>query len=237
MQKNVLFLLFALPILASCQSGQIRGLADAAYVSSSRPAITLEAPSLPLQGCEQTIVKLNDAGVLGGLSMTAWITVYGTNPMVVFGHTDLPPGWTWDAGMQQSFAQDTSVCTLGGIPFFAQTLLEHSRNNPFLAAKKDEENTYWLVRNFSARFNANRTKLVLEYREKAPLGLESIETLPYGHADLLKNFAKRALSALTVTQGMRTSEQSRQKLPILRVHLLTERFWGTATANDYWRDK
>ena len=224
-------------LLLSCT--QVRGLGDGRYSSSTRPALRVAVPALTAQGTEHRIIKLPNMGVLGGLNLDTWITVFGTSegPMAVSGHADLPAGWEWDANMSHPFAVNEEWVNLGGVPFFAQTTLEDERHNPFVEAQaeKTEHPAFWLVRSFQARFNNYHTKLILEYRERAPMELTNLAHIPFGQSNLLSDFAKRAEQAFSIDSRVNTQAETLSRIPGLHTRYLDAHFFGSASPIDNWR--
>ncbi|MBQ7607432.1 MAG: DUF4851 domain-containing protein [Desulfovibrionaceae bacterium] len=227
-----ILLSLALLLLLSC-SGQERGLSGNAYYSSSKPAIALFARDLPVQGCEQKTIKLMDAGVLGGLPLSAWFTVYGTNPMAIIGHTDLPLGWYWNPTMRQSFAVQEGWLDIGGKRYYAQTYLETPGKNAFVPKEDTAQAETWLIRSFSACYNNNHSKIVLQYREKSPIPLTSLSSLPFGYATLLDDFKKRAETVFALQKTSANTQPSRP-IPVLNTQFIHENFFGPATAMGSW---
>lgn len=230
----VLVLLFA--FLTACQAGGMqRGLSQKSYLSTTRPAIQLEAKNLPLIGSERRTVKLPNAGFLGGLPLDAWITVYGSqdSAMAIVAHVDLPPGWFWDANMEHPFAVDTTWLPVGDFSFFAQTFMEIPGKNPFVDQSQNEAKKAWLVRSYSARVANDRSKLILEYREPAPEGVTTVQAFPYGQADLLKDFAKRADQTFSAQRPhILPASLAFQAIPHLHTQYISEHFLGTASPID-----
>ncbi|MCR5813178.1 MAG: DUF4851 domain-containing protein [Desulfovibrio sp.] len=239
MSTRTLFcLLFLLIQLLGCQGqGQMRGLVEDQYISTSRPSFAVSS-KLPLLGCEKRLIKLADMGVMGGLGIETWITVYGQaqGPMAIVAHADLPRGWKWDANLSQPFNVHEDRLYLGDLPFFAQTFLSIPGKNPFVAeeaandgqAAKEPER--WIIRSFSQRFNDDSSKIILEYRERLPKGVTSLTSLPYGHSDLIKDFARRAEACFTVSLNPKADQGIHfQTIPVLRSRYLDSHFFGTAS--------
>ena len=53
-------------------------------------------------------------------------------------------------------------------------------------------------RYFALRTNFNHDKIILEYREPAPRGLETMESIPFGMTDQIREFEDRARKAFTL---------------------------------------
>ena len=63
-----LFCVAALVLLMTgCNAAQQRGMLGSAYVSTTRPAISLEAKNMPLLTAGQGSVNLTWSGMMGGL--------------------------------------------------------------------------------------------------------------------------------------------------------------------------
>ncbi len=221
-------------LLVSCHSGLERGLSGNVYYSSSRPEISLTARDLAPIGCMQKNIKLMDTGVLGGLLVQAWFTVYGTNPMAVIGHADLPPGWYWNPAQIRSFAVQEGWLDLGGKTYHAETFLESPGKNPFVAHEEKAQAETWLIRSYSAIYNNQHSKIILQYREKSPIPLVNLTSLPYGYASLLEDFKQRADKAFTLSAPADGALKTAQ-IPFLHTQFIHENFFGKASATASWR--
>ncbi|MCR4666806.1 MAG: DUF4851 domain-containing protein [Desulfovibrio sp.] len=238
----IVLLLLLHALLPGCQPGTVRGLSgEQHYVSSSRPSIDIASVALPLLGSEHRVLKLTNCGVIGGLSIETWITVYGSEdgPFLVVAHADLPPGWRWDANMRHSFALDEATLEQAGIVFYAQSYMDRQGKNPFVREENAEKDPAscprWMVRAYSSRFNDNRSKIIVEYREKAPGDVTTLSRLPLGHDRLLRSFAERADKAWKGNAYTPVPATGTQAIPVLRTRFLDTNFFGTATALDLWR--
>ena len=233
-------------LVCACAYTQKRGLLETRYVSTTRPAITVSATSLPLMGSEHLNLKLQDMGVIGGLPLDVWLTLYGEKegPLLAVALVDLQPGWHWDANMQHSFSVDQFEEGFGGIRVFAQTHLSIPFKNPFrgedeardLSEKNDADR--WIIRSYSARFNSDKTKLIIEYREKLPSAIQSLQHIPMGYDSYLKEFEERARKAVQLARTEeKPAELGYQTLPKMRTRFLDQHFFGTATPVFIWPDK
>lgn len=204
---RLLFVLLLLFSLGACSGVQKRGILDGAYVSSTRPAISVEVKDMPLLTYGTGIPNLVWSSMLGGLPIQTWVAVYGMgalNPMAIVAQAEVPNGWYWDSNMRQPFSVDEGVDIFGNVAYQACTYIANSRNDPFgelvAGVKADGTPQLWLVRNFAARYNFNSDKIILQYREPLPSGITTLTNMPYGHATLLGDFAQRARECFIVTE-------------------------------------
>ena len=83
-----------LAVIAGCTGAQQRGMQGNAYVSTARPAISMQAVNMPLITAGEGSVKLDGTGVLGGLSLNAWLAVYGKgdaqSPLAIVAMAEVP---------------------------------------------------------------------------------------------------------------------------------------------------
>ena len=242
MTKKVPLLLVGLVMLSGCLPGEQRGVSGQNYVSSTRPRIEISAKSFQLVGSTYRIIKLEGMGMVGGVPLETNLTYY-TEPKakLLVAHAHVPPGWQWDANPWQTFSVDRTEESLGGIGFHAQTFLTIPYKNALAsdeesaAAKEQKIDDRWVVRNFSRRFNNNRSKIIIEYREKLPQGVDKLTALPYGSTDFLPAFAERARKAFTVNKDMvPDTELHHVPLEGVRIRYLGEHFFGTASLYSAW---
>lgn len=203
-----LFCIAALLMLAAgCTGAQQRGMLDSMYVSTARPAISLEAKGMPLLTGGQGTVNLTWSGMLGGLPVRVWLAAYGKggvrNPMAIVAQAEVPQGWYWDGIMRRPFSVDEGIEVFDGVGYQACTYIVDGERDPFALlaagnAAQEDKPVRWLARGFAARFNFNNDKIILEYREPLPEGIVSLDALPWGQADLLRSFAQRARDAFQV---------------------------------------
>lgn len=240
--KLLLITLF-ISLILSCTKAQQRGLNGSNYVSSTRPALEIIVKDLAVQGSNLENLKLDGMGVVGGLGLKTYLTLYGEKegPKVIVAHADLPLGWEWDANLEHSLAVDKRVQTIGGIPFLAQTFLSILHKDAFSdeattqAFKDQGRDDRFIIRSFSARFNNNTSKIIIEYREKLPQGIESLKSLPLGYDHLLKDFAERAEKAFSIRPPQLTEATiTRKPLPLMRLRYLDEFFFGSASPISSW---
>ena len=165
-----------------CVQAERRGVLDGAYISTARPAISVRAAQLPLLGNGRWHIQLADTDMVGGLPVRVWLAVYGAGapqgPLAIVAHAEVPQGWFWDGASRRPFSVDPGVELLGDVGFQASTAIVRGPRDPFAAfagadADKSGQPAAWLVRQFAARANFDRDKIVLEYREPLPAELIS----------------------------------------------------------------
>lgn len=215
---RTLFLLLsaalALGLLAGCQAAQKRGVAaDAgnAYVSSSRPSLQVTVRDLPLVASGFGVGRLHDSAQLGDLSVDTWTAVYAKGPegpMAAVIHSELPATWQWTTVYPRGGSVDARTEYFGGKAWAACTYLQPVATDPFAGlagepqpASDDEANArpaYWLVRSFAAIYGHTLEKIVLEYREPAPVEWRDSLHLDVTDMSALAAFRERALKTFTV---------------------------------------
>ncbi|WP_165065066.1 DUF4851 domain-containing protein [Desulfovibrio sp. ZJ200] len=197
-----------LMLAAGCTGAQQRGMIGSLYVSTARPAISIEAKNLPLRTAGRSVVNLPWSSVLGGLPIRVWLAVYGAtspqSPMAIVAQAEVPAGWYWDGIMRRPFSVDESVEIFDNVAYQACTYIVDGARDPFADLVKGQEAANgekplrWIARGFAARYNFNDDKIILEYREPLPAEITSLSALPYGQADFVKAFEQRAREAFSV---------------------------------------
>ena len=196
MKNCLLLFVCALSLsLCACVAGQQRGMAGASYVSTSKPAFCMGvADSLPLIAGGRGIARLDE--IPGGVQVDTWVALYGNlqqGPVAVIAHAQLPnDAWYWNNEMPGSQCIDCGTEVIGDKAYDAWTHIVSDRRNPFVADGADQR---WLVRTMTRRDNFDIDKIILEYRERLPEGVQSLTNLPVGGADMTKAFAERARKA------------------------------------------
>lgn len=224
-------------LMFGCTGVQQRGMQGNAYVSTARPVISMQAVNMPLLTGGEGNVKLDGAGVLGGLQLNAWLAVYGKgdpqSPMAIVAMAEVPRGWYWDSDGQRPFSVDKGVEVFDNVGYAASTYIVDSKKDPFstVAGLTDESSPMrWLVRGFAARYNFNDIKVVMEYREPLPANLAAQETLTESMTDQLKAFEQRAGAAFTVASALQnTNGIAKAYAKNIRWQYLDQRFWGTVS--------
>lgn len=208
-RRRLLPALLSLALLAvacGCTGALQRGMLGTRYVSTARPNISLEARNMPLLTAGQGMPSLLWTDMLGGLPIQVWLAVYGTGglaPMAIVAQAQTPQGWYWDGIMRRPFSVDEAVEVFDGVGYQACTFIVDPANDPFgalvTAVRPDGQPQRWMVRAFAARYNFNDDKIIMEYREPLPDGVETLTALPLGQADLLAGFEQRARDAFVVS--------------------------------------
>lgn len=204
-----LLILLSFPLaLAGCSEALQRGLMGQSYISTARPSITLGVKNMPLLTGGQGMASLENTGMLGGLTVDVWLAAYGEgglSPLAIVAQAQLPQGWYWDGILQSPFSVDQGAETFNGVSYQAWTYVIDPADDAFGAlvtgVKPDGSPQKWMVRAYAARYNFNQDKIILQYREPLPEGIESLSSLPLGQGDLLIAFAQRARDAFQVSDG------------------------------------
>lgn len=235
---RLLITLLALFTLAGCGEALQRGMMGQAYVSTARPSITLEAKGMPLMTSGRAIANLFWSGMMGGLSIDVWMAVYGEGglaPLAIVAQAQTPQGWHWDGIMDRPFSVDQGEEIFNGVAYQACTFLisnpaEDAFGELVTGVQPDGQPQQWMVRAYAARYNFNDDKIILEYREPLPQGVEDLTSLPLGQGNLLAEFAQRARNTFIVANGPTDPRDVRSGyLEGVRVQYLGEKFLGTAS--------
>ena len=245
--NRMLFCVFLclLAVMAGCTGAQQRGMQGNAYVSTARPAISMQALNMPLITGGEGIGKLDGAGVLGGLSINMWLAVYGKaepqSPLAIVAMAEVPRGWYWDSDGQRPFSVDKGVEVFNNIGYAACTYIVDSKKDPFapIVGVNDESKPMrWLVRGYAARYNFNDTKAVMEYREPLPENLAGQDTLTESMTDQLKAFEQRASAVFAVAAvPQNTAGIARGYAKNIYWQYLDQRFWGTVSKYEIFDTK
>jgi hypothetical protein len=187
-------------------------------------------------------VQLPDTDMVGGLPVRVWLAVYGAaapqGALAIVAHAEVPQGWFWDGASRRSFSVDPGVELLGDMGFQASTAIVSAKRDPFtaLAGVKEETDgrpTAWLVRQFMARANFDRDKIVLEYREPLPAELAGKTTLEIPGTDLLRAFEQRARAAFVVGPAPADAQAAQAgSLPQVRWQYVDQNFLGTVSRQE-----
>lgn len=208
MEKNVARK-FAIVILAAtalfgCAQALQRGMLGDAYISTARPAISLQAKGMPLLASGEGFCNMSWTGVLGGLPIQMWMAVYGSGgvaPLAIVAQAQVPNGWYWDSSLARPFSVDHGTAAFNGVTYEAFTYMVDKRD-PFGAlvagVQPDGQPQKWIARAFAARYNFNQDKIILEYREPLPEQITDLANLPLGSDSFLRDFARRAQAAFEV---------------------------------------
>ncbi len=228
--------------VAGCRGALQRGMLGTAYVSTARPDIAIEARNMPLMTAGRGMASLIWSDMLGGLPIQMWLAVYGEGglaPLAVVAQAAVPQGWYWDSITSHPQSVDETVETFGGVGYQACTFIVDPARDPFsglvTAVHPDGSPQLWLARSFAARFNFNDDKIIMEYREPLPEGVESLAALPFGHSELLAGFEQRARDAFAVSvapqelAGVKTGF-----IQGIRWQSMGQNFLGTASRYDIY---
>lgn len=245
MKKLHQFCLLALLLVLTtgCNAALQRGMVGSTYVSTSRPAISLGVKDMPLLAGGQGQASLDWSGVMGGLPVSVWMAAYGqgqpNSPLAIVAQVELEQGWYWNSDSTPPFSVDQANELINDTMFVACTFIMDSSRDPFALLAGVQPNTppvRWLVRSFTARFNFNADKVVLEYREPLPPQMEFLERLTIGQTDQLKAFEQRARSAFVV--GAVPENLKGLVDPYIQNvqwQFMDQRFLGTASRYDVFR--
>ena len=174
-------LALGLLVFTGCQSAQMRGITadNAAYVSSTRPALKVAVRDIPLVTSGAVTGRLYNANQLGGLRLDTWASFFAKGaegPAVVVVQAELPDGWQWTTVYPPATAVDVRPEILAGKTYTAYTHLLAAERDAFTglageAAGEQGQPVYWLVRTFEGIYPETQSKMVLQYREALPKSL------------------------------------------------------------------
>lgn len=238
----ILSLLAVCLTLCGCAQSLQRGMLDNAYISTSRPSISVKVKGLPLLASGEGFCNMYWTGMLGGLPVQMWIAVYGEGglaPMAITAQAQVPSNWYWNGIMRRPFSVDQGTAAFNGVTYEAWTYIVDPARDPFGAyaagVQPDGQPQLWIARAFAARFNFNVDKIILEYREPLPPGITNLTALPLGYGDFLLQFAERARNAFEVGSAP-TDTAGLQKSYIqgMQWQYMGQGFLGSVTQNDLW---
>lgn len=187
----------ALALLSACDSTpQQRGVSGRTYISSSRPAITVEAGDLPVVTAGLGHGRIYNTGNASGQPLDTRAVVWGTDadhPMAVLIHAELPEGWDWSGIQSRVNSIHFETERLAGQDFGSYTYLVPADKDPFAGLVGDpQKGTHWVARYYARRYNNNRDKIILEYREPAPEKITALSGLDAPERAWLDSFRDRA---------------------------------------------
>ena len=151
----------AMAFLSACDSTpQQRGVSGRAYISSSRPAIRVEAGELPVVTSGLGHGRIYNTGNASGLPLDTRAVVWGTDadhPMAVLIHAELPDSWDWTSVQSRTGSIHFETERLGGQEFAAYTYLVPADKDPFAGLVGDpRKGTHWAAR-YHGPFRAGRS--------------------------------------------------------------------------------
>jgi len=225
-------------VFLGCSAVQQRGMSGGAYVSTARPAISLQAAGLPLRASGKGFAQLVSGEMLTGAQVCVWLAVYGGGDiMVIAAHAEAPTGWYWDGIMRRPFSVNEGVEVVGNQEFQACTYIVDGARDPFgtLAPGAAGAPVRWIARGFAARANFYTDKIILEYRERLPESIVSLSSPPMGYGDFVKEFERRAGESFIV--GAAPSERvniAKGHTDAVRWRYMDEKFLGSASRYDFF---
>lgn len=242
MRIKIFFAAIALALAAAgCTGALQRGMLEQSYVSTARPAISVTASNMPLLTYGQGMPNLAFTGEMGGLPIQMWVAVYGTGglaPLAVSAQAQVPQGWYWDSGLTPPFGVDAGTEVFNGKNYDACTRIVNPANSPFGAlvtgVHPDGSPQLWVARYYSARYNFDADKMIMQYMEPLPEGITSLESMPMGQGDFLQQFARRAREAFSVGEAPKNPQGVRGGYSDgIRWQFMTQTFLGTVSKYDY----
>ncbi len=187
-------------------TGQGQGL-DGAFVSNSPAVAVVPAPGLALLFSGLVSVLPSKEGTFtGGAASEVWYAVYGApGRQLVVMLADAPYNMEWPYTSMFTERRGLPVMREGdasyfGLPMTGATYVRPAALDPWMKGLADAgAQAVWqgdmLVRQIVWRTDANRTKLMIEYREPVPQGFQSH---PISDYDAATAFEARAAAAFRV---------------------------------------
>ena len=106
-----------LSVFSGCTAALQRGMSGAAYVSTARPAVSLQAARLPLLVAGEGRATLLGDSMPAGAQVRVWLAVYGDtsaeSPLAIAAHAEVQNGWYWDGIMRRPFSVNEGVEFVG----------------------------------------------------------------------------------------------------------------------------
>jgi hypothetical protein len=125
----------ALSAFLGCAAALQRGMSGSAYVSTAKPAISLQAAKLPLLLAGEGSATLLGGGMPAGAQVRVWLAVYGgvsaESPLAIAAHAEVQNGWYWDGIMRRPFSVNEGMELVGGWEFQACTYIVDGGRDPF----------------------------------------------------------------------------------------------------------
>lgn len=200
-----------LAAFAGCtQAGKsLQGFSATSYVSSVRPALSIQAVNMPLKVRAQGFGTLYRPSMTG-VSVSVYSAVYATSPkepVAIVTHAKLPTHkrWIWSTVYPRPASVHEATEQVGPLAMTAFTYLVPCITDPFAGVAGEEtaegQQSYWIARHFAAPANFRYDKISLEYREPAPKEMTSLSSgIPYGMTEWLAGFEERARKAFAITE-------------------------------------
>jgi hypothetical protein len=232
-------MVLVLSVFSGCAAALQRGMSGAAYVSTARPAVSLQAARLPLLVAGEGRATLLGDSMPAGAQVRVWLAVYGDasaeSPLAIAAHAEVQNGWYWDGIMRRPFSVNEGVEVVGDWEFQACTYIVEGGRDPFgaLGAGDADRPARWIVRGLAARTNFYADKIILEYRERLPESITALTALPLGYGDFVREFEQRARESFIVTPAPReTAEIRKGYANAVRWRYMSEKFLGTVSKYD-----
>ncbi len=227
----------SLALFSGCSHGgcALQGFSGDAYVSSVRPALSIQAVNLPLKVRAQGMGTLYRPSMTG-LSLPVYCAVYAKSPqdpMAIVTHAKLPTHkrWIWSTVYPRPASVHEAAEQIGSLQMTAFTYLVPCANDPFAGLAGEEaaegQQSYWVARHFAAPANYRYDKISLEYREPAPKELTSLASgIPYGMTDWLAQFEERARKAFSIAGPQGTSALAGADMASVRWRYMSDPWLG-----------
>lgn len=242
--KKIFAAIFILFALCGCKYALQRGMVDNSYISTARPAIAVAVNNLPLMTSGQGMASLDWSDMLGGLNIQMWMAVYGAGglaPLAIVAQANVPQGWYWDGILYKTFSVDQNIENFGGVGYQVCTFIVNPQKSPFgglvTGIMPDGQPQLWIARYMAARYNFNDSKIILQYMEPLPAGISSLDALPMGMGDFLRQFEQRARDAFTVQNNPEIpAAVSTSYIQGIRWTLMGSNFLGSASKYNLWAE-
>lgn len=241
-EKSIYFVLLSFLLLSAC-AGQQRGMNGANLASTSRPAVEISVPDLPLRASGFAVASVTTGDSLGGVAVETWLAVYGgttvQQPMAIVALAEAPSLHYWDSDLYQLFSVDRSAVSYDGQGFYASTFIVDRSKDAFASLLPEGEAVQqkFIARRFAQRSNFNVDKLTLEYREPLPADIGNLTDLALYDRAYLDAFEQRAYQAFVVRPFVpQSTPLATSYLKGVQVRFLNTNFLGTLSRMDALSD-
>ncbi len=197
-------LIGVLSMLLTACTPLMRGVEGGKLLSGGRPPLTVGC-ALPLKaaGWAAPFIMTD----LGFKAPDTWLTVYGAedaaSPLAVAVFSEAPELMEWHyPSFSPSDGPITGEDELGGRVFASSVRITDAAGDPFTPLLGLDEDAAaslrWLSQRYTAMAEFRKSKIILEYREPLPEGLDELPTVMFFADERVKAFSWRARQAFEV---------------------------------------
>ncbi len=233
-------LIGVVPILLTACTPLMRGVEGGKLLSGGRPPLTVES-SLPLRAAGSAAPFIMTD--LGFKTPDTRLTVHGAedaaSSLAVAVFAEAPELMEWHyPSFSPSDGPITGEVMLGGRPFAVSVRITDAAGDPFTPLlgldEKQGASLRWLSQRFTALAEFRKVKIILEYREPLPEGLDDLPVALFVDDERVKAFSRRARQAFEV-QFACADPPERRTEPIQGINQRTlGKFVGTLGRMEPW---